>query len=276
MLWSSASVAGKWGLMSAEPLTLFTYRFLAAGLILIVIGSTTSTNRKLPHGREWIEVILFGFFNTAIYLGIFIIALQNVTAGITALALTLNPLFISLFSSVWMKRRIRFNEWISILLGIIGVAVATWPLLNGHAATGWGLFLLFLSMVSYSIGAVYYASVSWKLPRTVINGWQTLVGGIILLPLALFGEGGKTVWDTRLIFSLAWLVIPVSIGAVQLWLFLLKEDAVKASLWLFLCPVFGLTYATLLLDEPFTVYTIAGGLIVMISLYIGQRMSKIG
>ena len=68
-------------------------------------------------------------------------------------------------------------------------------------------------------------------------------------------------------------MIPVSIGAVQLWLYLLKADAVKASIWLFLCPIFGLVYATLLLDEPFSFYTVLGTLLVLIALILGQQQN---
>jgi drug/metabolite transporter (DMT)-like permease len=71
--------------------------------------------------------------------------------------------------------------------------------------------------------------------------------------------------------SLAWLVIPVSIGAIQLWLYLLKEDTVRASLWLFLCPIFGLMFSSILLSEPFTLYTALGALLVILSLFWGQK-----
>jgi probable blue pigment (indigoidine) exporter len=270
ILWASASVAGKFGLLSAEPLTLFTIRFLLAGVFLLVVA-LISRERKLPQGEEWWQLTVFGAFNTALYLGIFIISLKEVAAGITALAIALNPLMISLFSALWLKRAVKLREWLSILLGMSGVALATYPLLNTGYATVWGVSLLGLSMVMYSLGAVYYSSVKWKLTRTVINGWQVFIAGLLLLPFTLFFEGGGTTYDTRFWLSLFWLVVPVSVGAVQLWLYLLKEDAVRASLWLFLCPIFGLVFATILLDEPFTWHTLAGALVVMGSLYEGQR-----
>jgi drug/metabolite transporter (DMT)-like permease len=105
----------------------------------------------------------------------------------------------------------------------------------------------------------------------VINGWQVLIAGIVLLPFTLGFEGGASTFDLRFWLSIAWLVVPVSIGAVQLWLYLLKEDPVHASLWLFLCPVFGILYSAILLDEPFTRYTFIGTIVVMLSLYEGQR-----
>jgi drug/metabolite transporter (DMT)-like permease len=104
-----------------------------------------------------------------------------------------------------------------------------------------------------------------------INGWQVLLGGLMLLPFTLYFEGEHTQYDFRFWMSLAWLVIPVSIGAIQLWLYLLKEDTVRASLWLFLCPIFGLMFSSILLSEPFTLYTALGALLVILSLFWGQK-----
>jgi probable blue pigment (indigoidine) exporter len=274
ILWASASVAGKFGLLSSEPLTLFTIRFLVAGALLLGFAIMTSRSRW-PTGNEWVQLTIFGALNTALYLGIFIIALRNITAGITALAIALNPLMISILSSLWLKRPTSALEMISIVVGIAGVSLATYPLLHSGHATTTGMILLGLSMVSYSIGAVYYSSIRWSLPKSVINGWQVFIGGILLLPFTLFFEGGGTSYDPGFWLSITWLVIPVSIVAVQLWLFLLKEDAVKASLWLFLCPIFGLLYSTWLLDEPFTWYTVAGTCLVLVGLYIGQSRRKL-
>ncbi len=269
LLWASASTAGKFGIQSVEPLTFFTIRFLAAGILLLIF-SHAIMRYTLPSGMEWWQVTVFGAFNTALYLGIFIIALKNVAAGITTMAIALNPLLIGVLSAQTMKRKVLWREWLSILIGMIGVAVATLPLLKTKHATITGVLLIILCMLMYSIGSVYYASVKWKLQRTTINAWQVFIGGLMLLPFALFFENGNNSFDLKFILSLTWLVIPVSIGAVQLWLRLLKDDAVRASIWLFLCPVFGLLYATILLNEPFTLLTALGAVLVIVALYIGQ------
>jgi len=274
ILWASASIAGKFGLHSSEPLTLFTIRFLLAGAILLAYVAI-ARKWQTPTKKEWIQITIFGAFNTTLYLGIFILALGDVAAGITALMVALNPLMISLLSSIWIRRPVAAREWFSIALGMIGVAIATLPLFEDGYATVFGVVLLLISMLTYSIGAVYYASVKWNLQRSVINGWQVLIGGLLLLPFTLFFEGGHTTYDTTFWLSVGWLVIPVSIVAVQLWLYLLKEDAVKASLWLFVSPIFGLLYSTWLLDEPFTWFTAGGSLLVLVSLYVGQYKKHI-
>lgn len=270
IFWASASVAGKFGLFSAEPLVLFSVRFILAGMFLLAFAYIVQRSR-LPRGNEWKQLSIFGAFNTALYLGVFIIALQYITPGITTLAIALNPLFISIMSAVWMKRRVTPTEWLSILLGIAGVVTAAYPLLRSSQATPGGLILLAISMVAYSFGSVYYAAVKWELSRTTINAWQVFIGGLMIIPFAFLFHDKPNQLDLRFWLSVAWLIFPVSILAVQLWLRLLKSDAVRASLWLYLCPVFGFIYSAILLNEPFTSFTIVGTILVMTALYLGQK-----
>jgi LPXTG-motif cell wall-anchored protein len=63
--------------------------------------------------------------------------------------------------------------------------------------------------------------------------------------------------------------------AVQLWLFLLKDNAVKASFWLFLCPVSGYLIANTLMHEPIGLFTIAGMALVIAGLYLVQRKKNV-
>lgn len=273
ILWASASVAGKFGLLSVEPLVLFNIRFLGAGFLLLFY-TFLSEKSRFPKKSEWPSLTIFGAFNTTLYLGIFVIALQYTSPGITTLAVALNPLFISVMTAVWMKRSVTALEWLSVLIGLTGVFVASYPLLVNSEAKPVGLILLILSMAAYSAGAVYYANIKWDLSRISINGWQVFIGGILLIPFTIIFHSKENSFDQTFWFSLLWLIIPVSIGAVQLWLRLLKADAVKASLWLYLCPIFGFMYAALLFHERITIYTVVGTALVLAALYIGQSQQK--
>jgi probable blue pigment (indigoidine) exporter len=272
VLWASASVAGKFGLFSVEPLVLFNLRFFGAGILLLFYVYGVSRDR-LPQADEWGKLTFFGAFNTTLYLGLFVLALREVTPGITTLAVALNPLFISVLSAVWSKRKVLRAEWIGIIIGSAGVFIAAWPHLETNFATPKGLVLLGLSQVCYSVGAVYYANVKWKLDRITINAWQVFIGGCLLLPFTVTMHQRENVFDLQFFMSLAWLILPVSIVAVQLWLRLLKSDAVKASMWLYLCPVFGFFYAAILLNEPLSIFTFIGTALVLGALYMGQKSS---
>jgi drug/metabolite transporter (DMT)-like permease len=72
----------------------------------------------------------------------------------------------------------------------------------------------------------------------------------------------------------AWLSVPVSIFAVQLWLWLLQVNAVRAGLWLFLCPLFGFMIAAWLLKDEISWYTIAGVFMVIVGLLLSKLNNK--
>jgi probable blue pigment (indigoidine) exporter len=273
MLWASASVATKIGLISAQPLVIANVRFFLAG-ILMLIGVHLLRKSRLPERDEWQPILIYGLLNVTIYLGLYIVSMQELSAGVGSLSVALNPLMISILSAFWIKRAVKRNEWIGLILGITGVAIVVYPLLLTSYVTIKGLILMTLSLLSYSVGTVYYSSRTWRLPTLAINGWQVLLGGICLLPFT-FGltDFSKNAYDAGFWYAVLWLVF-VSIAAVQMWLYLLKIDTVKAALWLYLCPTFGFIYAKILLDEPITAFTVVGTLLVIIGLYIGQKQSN--
>ncbi len=271
MLWASASSATKIGLQSAQPLVIGNFRFFIAGFLMLGYAYLFQKNR-LPKRSEWKQLAIYGVLNVTIYLGFFVIAIKHVSAGIGSLATATNPLIISVLSAFWLGRSVKKTEILGLILGIAGVGIATYPLLKNSFADVEGLIILSISMISYSVGTVYYSAQKWDLPLLVINGWQVLLGGILLMPMTLlFTDWSNNTYDLRFWGSVFWLVIPVSIGAVQLWLYLLKKDPIKASLWLFLCPIFGFIYASFLLKEPITSYTYIGTLLVIVGLYLAQR-----
>jgi len=272
-LWASASVATKFGVSSAHPLILANIRFIIAGTLMLGYAYLLYPSKHpFPSRRNWRPLALFALLNTTLYLGAFVIAIKKISAGLGSLAIATNPLFIMLFSALWMKRRLRWFEVGGIVLGLAGVAVASIPLFAHSYASLDGLLILMAGMVSVSAATVYYSSVDWRLPNIVINGWQVLLGGLFLLPMTLLtADFGHATLDLNFWLSVFWLIIPVSVAALQLWFYLVKIDAVQASLWLFLCPIFGFVYASLLLHEPITLYTWLGTAAVLAGLYLAQK-----
>lgn len=273
MLWASAAVATKFGIQAADPLVLGNVRFLVAGggmLLFAYLGQ--SAKHRLPQGKEWTQLLIFGGLNTTVYLGCFVMAMKYVSAGIGSLSVATSPLFIMGISAYWLKRSLKWYEIAGMLLGLLGVGIATWPLLqNSHATLG-GIAILLFGMLAVSVATVYYARVEWQLSKLVINGWQVFLGGLLFIPItAIFANFSETRLNTTFWLSVGWLILPVSVVALQLWFYLVSKDAVRASLWLFLCPVFGFFYSWMLMDEPVTGFTFAGTFLVIGGLYLAQK-----
>ncbi len=275
ILWASASTATKIGLTVAQPLVIAEVRFALASFIMLFVAHFI-LRRRLPLKKEWKQLAIYGILNISIYLGLYVVAMQNITAGIGALAVASNPVFISFLSVFFLKKKLHYSIIISIIVCTVGVVCASWPLLGNATVSVSGLVILLLSMLSYSVGAIYVSSKQWNgLSLLTINGWQTLLGGLFLLPITLFFyKNPVNHFNSKFWSSVSWLAIPVSIFAVQLWLWLLQLNAVRAGLWLFLCPLFGFIIAAWILKDAISIYTVLGVLLVIVGLLLSRMNTK--
>lgn len=275
VLWASASAATKIALLSAQPFVIAVTRFFIAGFILLLFAHGVKSYRR-PQGNEWRFIMIYGLLNISIYLGLYVIGMQKISAGLGTLAVGMNPVMISLMAAFFLKQPIGTKTVLSLLLCLSGVMLAAYPLLKTSYASLDGIFIILASMIAYSAGAIYFSRVNWNgLHLIAINGWQTLLGGIFLLPVLLFTyKGEKNSFDFNFWSGTFWLILPVSIGAVQCWLYLLRVNAAKASYWLFLCPIFGFIISAILLNEPLSLYTAAGVSLVLVGLYMRNAGSK--
>ena len=272
LLWSSAAAATKIALQSAQPFVIAVSRFFIGGIAMLLFAHLI-WRKRLPQKKEWLAVSIYGLLNISLYLGLYVVAMQEVSAGLGSMAVAVNPVLISILSAALFDHKMGVKHWLSLLLCSAGVVVAAWPLLQNSFATVNGILIMLVSMLAYSVGAIYFARTKWNdLHILTINGWQTLIGGVLLIPALLFTYKTElNQFDLRFFGGVLWLALPVSIAAVQLWLWLLKRNTVTASYWLFLCPVFGFIIAAISLNEPISLYTVAGVLLVSVGLYLVQK-----
>jgi drug/metabolite transporter (DMT)-like permease len=271
-LWGSAAVASKIGLRSVQPFTLSFSRFVLASTLMLTIAHVWKKH-PLPTGKQWKQLFIYGSLNIALYLGLYIRAIQEVSPGLGSLSVAVNPVLITVLAAIWNGQRVSYLQAFSLLLGIIGVAFCAFPLILDSYATLRGVLILLASTFFYSAGTIYFRKQVWKgMDTLTINGWQTFFGALLTLPVMLMtwrSEANQL--DINFLSAVAWLAIMVSIAAVQMWILMLRNHSERSSWWLFLTPIFGFLYAHFLTGEPLGWYTLAGTIMVLAALWMAMR-----
>lgn len=270
VLYASGAIAMKFGLQSSPPLTLATLRFIIAGLLLLIYIYVIKKGKyAVPNKKEFAILFWLGLLNTSLFLGLGLIALQTVSSGIFNLFVPANSLLYALLAFLFLGQSIQRKEWGGMVISFIGLFIASYPSLVGSHATIGGILLLACAIISMAIGSLIYKKTNLQLPSIVVNTWQVVFGGLILvIPTLLLENGQPITIDIKFIGYLLWSIFALSIFNLSLWFYLLKKDAIMANNWLLLNPIAGYILAAVLLGERITGYAVIGTIFVLFGLYL--------
>ena len=261
-LWSTGFIFTKMGLPYAEPLAFLSLRFSIAAIILVVVQLFLAKSRhKSISPVEIFHSAVAGILLQAVYLGgVFSSIALGIGAGLSALIVGLQPLITVVLASLWLKESLSLQKITGIALGLAGVALVITERgqLDGELSIT-GLLLCVASLLGITIGAVYqkrFCSQTPLLPSVTV---QYMASVAFLLPLALMTESLQFDWHPRFIFSLAWLIIALSLGAVFILMWLIRKgEAGRVATLFYLVPPVVAIEAWILFDESVSTMLIVG------------------
>ncbi|MDF7823718.1 DMT family transporter [Pontiellaceae bacterium B12227] len=276
LLWSSAFVAGKQALEYQTPLNLAGTRFLLAGLLqLPLCGHLLAPLRLIK--KEFLTVLLVSLFHTVYLYSTFFIGLSWVNGAEGAMMIGVGPLASALMAHVLMKDdKMQPRLLFGILLGMSGVvfvSLASNPWNPEGLKEFFGLMLLLSGAFVSAIGNVVVAKRKGGLHPIALNSAQMLLGGALLLLIALPFEGVPALNLPAAYYgSLLWLAT-ISATAFGIWFFLLSRVKVsRLNLWKFLIPLCGSVLAWLFIPgESPTWPSLVGMVLIVIGIIVGQK-----
>lgn len=250
MIWSSAFVATKLGLQSSPPLILASVRFLIAGPLMILIA--LALRHAFPGDLRSMSLLaLLGVLNNSLYLGLTFVSLETVSAALVSFIATLNPLVTAALAHWLLGERINARKSIGLFIGVAGVAFALHRRLGMSIDDPVGVVLSLLGVTSLVLGTILFKRLTLKTSILMVSGVQILVGGLALLPLALFLERADAVTiDTNFVSATAYLALVASVVGTLIWFRLLQRGTASVvSAYHFLTPALGLLFAWAVLNE---------------------------
>jgi len=278
LLWSTGFIGIRYGIPYAPPFTFIAIRMMIASVLLAVIS--LAITKRFSHDLPTIgKSIAVGLTIHGAYLGgCFYGVKQGMPAGITALICSLQPVLVSLFSSIFFKEKLSVRKWLGLALGLCGLTLVIAPKLSavsGDKLPTVGVIAIFIALLGGTSGTLLQKKFGAGVEVLSGTSWQYIATGLLLGALALtFEQGMAITWNSSFIFSLTWLIVALSIGAILILYFMLaRGSASSVSSLYYLVPAVTAIEAYFLFDEKISLMTAAGTVVTIIGVALVVRQS---
>ena len=260
-IWGASYLFIKVAVEDIEPGPMMAARSLTAGVMLVAYLVVTIGRQRAVHelARSWRPAIVLGALNAAIPFWLVAWGEKHVDSSVAGIAQSTVPIFTFLLATRFLPHEhVGAARIAGVALGFLGVAV----LAGFDPRGGWwavaGTLAVVLSSLSYSSAGIYGQLRVQSVAGPVLATGSMLVGGLLLLPLAIV-QFPSHAPDAEAIASLLALTI-LGTAFAQLILFRMLRlfGSRRLSLVTYLIPGFAVFYGAAFLDEPVSAAALAG------------------
>ena len=279
-VWGASFVATKISLHYVSPSTVVWLRFTMG---ILILGLAVNINRQfaLPQGQDWGYFAVLGFLGITFHQWLQSTGLLTAQATTTAWIITSTPIFIALLGFFALKERLAAYQMAGIILAAFGVLLIVTKgnlssLAAGRLSTP-GDFLVMISAVNWALFSTLSRSGLKKHPATLMMFYVMSFGWLFTSILFFAGSGVLELFSIPLDgwIAIAFLGILCSGIAYIFWYDALQVLPVaQTGAFLYLEPIVTVIVAAFVIGEPILLATLAGGMIILIGVWLVNRPSQ--
>lgn len=275
IVWGSAFAATKVAVVDFHPMTLAAVRFAIASAILVPLAALQWRRSSYPGGVPWAMLALLGLTGVTLFYATFNLGMAETTATKGSLIHGMIPAVTAFLAMVVLGERLTVLNGVGISLSVVGVAVIVAVgdpnLVGGPTRGDW---LMVMSALIWCLFTIIGKRVDQRLPSLVITAGYSVFGTLFLIPFAVWElETAPLPPITPIgLLSLAYLALASSAAGFLLWTFSLNHlPASQVGVFMNLVPVAGVAAGILLLQEALLTTQVAGGVLVLLGVYLANR-----
>jgi drug/metabolite transporter (DMT)-like permease len=265
-VWSSGFIVGTLAVRHTSGLSVLFWRMSIATLAMAAIA--LAIRAPWPRDRRAIlQMVLVGLtLQAAQFVGIFLALQHGVAAGLVALLAGSSPLLVAVFATFLLDEHLVPVQWLGSAIGVAGVVLAVAEELNG-SGSALGFLFAVIGLAGLVGGTLIQRAYGADVDPRVANTIQLAVAAAVIAPLTAFTQGFGM--SAQTLAPLAWLIFGLSIGAVMLFFWLLRnEKSGEATSFLYLVPATTAIAGVPILGQPLSIGAVVGLFLAL----IGVRM----
>lgn len=267
VIWGSTYIVTTEFLPEFSPLSVAMLRALPAGLLLLLIV------RQLPSGIWWLRIFILGALNFSIFWSMLFISAYRLPGGVAATVGAVQPLIVVFIAAALLGRTIRPVSVAAAIVGLAGVALLV--LTPSATLDSIGVAAGLAGAVSMAFGTVMTRK--WQPPVSLLTftAWQLTAGGLLLAPVALLFAPPISMPTPGNLFGLVWLgLIGAALTCYLMFRGISRIEPAVVSLLGFLSPATAVLLGWLFLNQALSSFQIVGVVLVIGSIWIGQRADR--
>jgi drug/metabolite transporter (DMT)-like permease len=282
LAWGGTYLAIRVAIETLPPLLMASVRFLVAGAILYPLAIRRGDREgDRPTARQWGAAAIIGVALLLGGNGFVVLAEQRVPSGIAALLVATVPLWMVVLARMVLRERVRWLEWLGLVVGFGGLALLAWPSDGTQRLDPLGIGMVIFASICWASGSLYARRAPMPARPLVGVAMEMLAGGVAL-GIAGIASGELTdVHPERFSFEslmgLLYLIVFGSWVAFSAYVWLLRVARTSlVSTYAYVNPVVAVLLGWLILSEPVTVRTLVAGLVILVgvALIVGARSAK--
>lgn len=272
-IWSTLELTGKLLDASLDPFAITALRFLIGGAFLAPVALWQMKQNKLKIKKSSLLAFgALGILNVVISMLLLQFAIHFGKASLSAMIVSMNPLFVSVFAIFILGEKLSPVHKYSLGLGILGLLIII--LSERELFTGkyynlpLGIAFAILAALTFALYTVSAKRLIDKYGNFITNSFSFLLGGLCLAGINLIlGKPMLFEPSMRNLLLMGNMGIMISGLAYLLYFEAMRGlGAANASIYFFIKPAFAAILAMVFLGERLGNWQVAGMLLIMLAL----------
>jgi drug/metabolite transporter (DMT)-like permease len=245
-------------------------RTILGALVLVPLAMRAGAVRPIVERRWW--ALALAAVQVVVPFGLITFGENHVPSSLAGILVATSPLFVALLA-VRVDPAERSHGWglVGVVLGMVGVVLLFGVDLSGDVETLAGGLMIVGAGACYAVAVLIAKRAFTGVPPVGVAASNLVISAVIWLPVALVSLPHEAPGAAAVLSMLALGAGGTGLAFLFFYTSIAEVGPARASVVAYVAPAFAVVYGVVLLDEPLTLGTIGGLLLILAGSWLAAQ-----